>query len=263
MDKLDTIMIIRLSIIRLSRKLVNGCSEFPAQKFMDEVSYMAVADRSIDPKLIQSAKEEFLRSGFKDASLTRICNNAGVTTGALYKRFKGKEDLFSTLVENVVDILTQYIENKGFLLQYELPDEVLVCCWEMNEELTIRWFDLLEAHRTEFTLLMRCAEGTKYEKVEHEFCERMTEQNYQYYRRAFERGIATAVISKKELHVFDSTYWKSICEPFIHDFTYEEIRSLNKHLCHFFSYHELLGIPHSLIEQYREFDFSKYLQTLL
>ena len=52
---------------------------------------MSVADRSIDPRIKESAKEEFLQKGFLDASLQEICKNAGVTTGALYKRFKGKE----------------------------------------------------------------------------------------------------------------------------------------------------------------------------
>ena len=53
---------------------------------------MSVADRSIDPRIMESAKEEFLQKGFLDASLQEICKNAGVTTGALYKRFKGKEE---------------------------------------------------------------------------------------------------------------------------------------------------------------------------
>ena len=55
---------------------------------------MSVADRSIDPRIMESAKEEFLQKGFLDASLQEICKKAGVTTGALYKRFKGKEELF-------------------------------------------------------------------------------------------------------------------------------------------------------------------------
>ena len=66
---------------------------------------MSVADRSIDPRIMESAKEEFLQKGFLDASLQVICKNAGVTTGALYKRFKGKEELFCALVESTVQDL--------------------------------------------------------------------------------------------------------------------------------------------------------------
>src|SRR5699024_9375527 len=63
---------------------------------------MAVADRSIDPRILDSARTEFLASGFEMASLKTICEGAGVTTGALYKRYKGKEDLFCAVVEQTV-----------------------------------------------------------------------------------------------------------------------------------------------------------------
>ena len=51
---------------------------------------MAVPDHSIDPRILESARKEFLTYGFEKASLKSICEGAGVTTGALYKRYKGK-----------------------------------------------------------------------------------------------------------------------------------------------------------------------------
>ena len=50
---------------------------------------MAVPDHSIDPRIFESARKEFLENGFEKASLKAICEGAGVTTGALYKRYKG------------------------------------------------------------------------------------------------------------------------------------------------------------------------------
>lgn len=46
----------------------------------------------LDPRLLAAAKEEFLKKGYEKSSLVCICEAAGVTTGALYKRYKGKED---------------------------------------------------------------------------------------------------------------------------------------------------------------------------
>ena len=63
---------------------------------------MAVPDHSIDPRILESARKEFLENGFEKASLKAICEGAGVTTGALYKRYKGKEDLFCAVVEQTV-----------------------------------------------------------------------------------------------------------------------------------------------------------------
>ena len=42
---------------------------------------MAIADHSIDPKILSSARTEFLLHGFEKASLKAICQGAGVTTG--------------------------------------------------------------------------------------------------------------------------------------------------------------------------------------
>ena len=47
---------------------------------------MAVPDKTIDPKILDCAKAEFLEKGYMNASLRQICANAGVTTGALSKR---------------------------------------------------------------------------------------------------------------------------------------------------------------------------------
>ena len=59
---------------------------------------MSVADKTIEPKILESAKAEFLSKPYEDVSLREICSKAGVTTGALYKRFTNKEALFDALV---------------------------------------------------------------------------------------------------------------------------------------------------------------------
>ena len=59
---------------------------------------MSVPDKSIDPRLLCAAKNVFLKKGFEMASLAEICQEAGVTTGALYKRYSGKEELFAEVV---------------------------------------------------------------------------------------------------------------------------------------------------------------------
>ena len=49
--------------------------------------------------LIRSAAmQEFLKKGFKSASLRNIVKIAGVTTGAFYGYYDSKEDLFESLV---------------------------------------------------------------------------------------------------------------------------------------------------------------------
>ena len=63
---------------------------------------MSNPDKSIDPRLLASAEAEFNKNGFIKAELKTICENAGITTGALYKRYKGKEELFCAVVDGIV-----------------------------------------------------------------------------------------------------------------------------------------------------------------
>jgi AcrR family transcriptional regulator len=51
--------------------------------------------------LVTAARELFGEKGFADTSIDEIVTNAGVTKGALYHHFDGKEDLFKAVFELV------------------------------------------------------------------------------------------------------------------------------------------------------------------
>ncbi len=74
---------------------------------------MSTPDKSIDPRLLVSAETEFLKKGFLKAELKTICENADITTGAVYKRYKGKEDLFCVIVEDIVNALDTFLTERS------------------------------------------------------------------------------------------------------------------------------------------------------
>lgn len=45
-------------------------------------------------RIIRCAREEFLEKGFSKASLRNIASKADTTTGSIYSRFGGKEELY-------------------------------------------------------------------------------------------------------------------------------------------------------------------------
>ena len=59
---------------------------------------MKVKDESINSKLLECAKAEFMEKGFADASMRTIAERAGVTTGMLYSRFADKDEMFRSIV---------------------------------------------------------------------------------------------------------------------------------------------------------------------
>jgi AcrR family transcriptional regulator len=54
-------------------------------------------------QLLDAAERVFARDGFRGASIDTIALEAGYSSGAVYSNFKGKEDLFLTLVEERID----------------------------------------------------------------------------------------------------------------------------------------------------------------
>lgn len=60
---------------------------------------MASKDHSLDSGIAQAAYKEFLTCGFQKASLHKIAENAGVTTGAIYTRYQNKDALFVSLLQ--------------------------------------------------------------------------------------------------------------------------------------------------------------------
>ena len=59
--------------------------------------------------ILDAAKAEFSEQGFQGSSLRRICAAAGVTTGALYFFFKGKDDLFEAVLSEATGPFNQLV----------------------------------------------------------------------------------------------------------------------------------------------------------
>ena len=130
---------------------------------------MSVRDTSIDPRLIQSAREEFMANGFLKADLKRICENAGVTTGAVYKRYKGKEELFQAVVKNAVDKMDSFIELRTELDFSGMSDEQIRNTWIMNEDYVLDMFRMIWEIRKDLVILLEKSSGTSYENYIHDF----------------------------------------------------------------------------------------------
>ena len=91
---------------------------------------MSNPDKSIDPRILASAREEFLSKPYEQVSLREICQKAGVTTGAFYNRYKNKEELFDALVAPTLETLKSYSDgiesfNYDHLERYEADAKLL------------------------------------------------------------------------------------------------------------------------------------------
>ena len=83
--------------------------------------------------ILQSAKEIFLECGYQEASMRKIAARAGITPGAIYKHFSGKEEMFGeifaesgnklmALSESMLDIDFSAMSDAGILFPHIHPD---------------------------------------------------------------------------------------------------------------------------------------------
>ena len=201
---------------------------------------MAIPDKSIDPRLLASAEAEFLKQGFIKAELKTICENADITTGAVYKRYKGKEDLFSAVVSDIAHELNDFVNSRSDLDFSGLSDEEVYESWIMTYESMMPMFKILYRSRDTFVLLIDKAAGTRYENFSHEFVTKMSYAYEQFYSEAKKRGLAQAEITREEFHVLISSFWTCICEPFVHEMTWEQIEEHCRIVCRFFNWKDVI-----------------------
>lgn len=201
---------------------------------------MAVPDTSIDPRILESAKVEFLRLGYEKTSLKEICKKANVTTGALYKRYKGKEELFGALVEPTITELQTLAKAKSFQSVGTVTDAQLIKGWEMDEAYMLWWFQFLYERKEEMVLLLKCSEGSKYSSFRDDWPERITKYSYEFYQEAYRRKLTRVEMNQSQLHILLTAFWTTIFEPLVHAYSWDEIETHSIMVCKLFDWHRVL-----------------------
>lgn len=125
---------------------------------------MAVKDHSLDDKIKNAAAEEFAEHGFLAASLHKIADRAGVTTGALYTRYKNKDALFVSLLEDLFKVFQ--IRGKDAAERYRTAEKsgnVSDFLTAMRYETQI-YMDILYEYYDECVLFFCKSDGSSLEK---------------------------------------------------------------------------------------------------
>ena len=129
-------------------------------------------DQGTREKLIEAARQEFLKKGYNKASLRSICADAGMTTGALYFFFENKADLFAAIVDpplNGLKILLydHFSKDAAAMQAITSLDEI-----DMDHSLiSDRIVTYVYENYDSFMLLLGSAENTVYENVVDEFAD--------------------------------------------------------------------------------------------
>jgi transcriptional regulator, tetR family len=218
-------MITKLS--RRGRKLINK-----------EKGDRVVADLSgyelTHKKITDSGKANFLNDGYERANLRKICKDAGVTTGAFYRHFEDKEDLFVALVEPLANEILEFyskFETESFqsLKRDELEDLA-----NINVNGSIETALYMFGKKDLFELLVYHAYGTKYANFVDKLVELEDENRKKVFQIVAGKRQMTE-IPETTIHLLDHAYINALCEIIIHSKTETEVKMNSKIVAEFFN----------------------------
>ena len=146
---------------------------------------MANKNHSLDGGIIRAAYEEFLSCGFQKASLHRIAENAGVTTGAIYTRYKNKDALFVSLLQDFIGRLKEIFAPTE--AEYEKAGrlgttEALLSAIDFEERIYIK---LLTEHYDDCTLFFSRSDGSSVETMLSELMQEKTKQTVAFFSHVY------------------------------------------------------------------------------
>lgn len=126
---------------------------------------MANKDHSLDDKIIKAAYSEFLAYGFCKASLHKISEKAGVTTGAIYTRYKNKDALFVALLQDFFEamkVMFAPVAKEYEKAMFSAKTEDILSAINSEEKI---YFELLASHYDDCTLFFSRSDGSSVETM--------------------------------------------------------------------------------------------------
>ena len=146
---------------------------------------MAKKNHSLDDGIMQAAYSEFLAYGFQKASLHKIAKKAGVTTGAIYTRYKNKDALFVSLLHDFFEamkiLFAPVAEEYEKAKRSAQPDDILRA---INAEEKI-YFRLLTEHYDDCTLFFCRSDGSSVETMLGALMDHKTEQTVEFFSHIY------------------------------------------------------------------------------
>ena len=173
---------------------------------------MIKEDKNTLKRIQETAKTKFLDKGFKDASLRKIVQEAGVTTGAFYGYFKSKEDLFDNLVSHLASKFIKEYECKLRTFQAMSFEDKMDQMNNFSDQSANDMIDYIYQYFDEFTLIFTCAEGTRYERFADEIIDLEVESTVYLLKELNKHGVNSEVMDKEMVRIILTSYFNGMLE---------------------------------------------------
>ena len=189
----------------------------------------------IHEKILECGKRHFLKYGFEKSSLRDICKDACVTTGAFYRHFDNKNELFEAIVSPVAD----KIFSNFFDYEKESIDSIKT---KHNEKVSQVHIDgtfetalFLFDNKEIYSLIINGSYGTSYENFLEKLTKMEDDTRIKMQEISLEAGISSEKISDKGFHIINHAHFLALTEAVLHSESKEELLENARLVSCFFS----------------------------
>lgn len=184
--------------------------------------------------LIVEAKKEFIKNGFKGASLRVIAENAGVTTGALYAHFTDKNHLFQSVVESTALAYEAIILDAQTLTRERVKEGELEKMWDVSNQSIFKIIDLIYLDKPLFNLLIFHSEGSSYGNFFEKIVQDGVDEAKTFFQWMSQMGFSINAVDEVELYILSHANYSAMYEIVKKDMTKEEAMAYMKTVIEFF-----------------------------
>ncbi|HCT4862556.1 TPA: TetR/AcrR family transcriptional regulator [Enterococcus faecalis] len=186
-------------------------------------------------KILKCGKKHFLKYGFEKSSLRDICKDACVTTGAFYRHFNDKNELFEAIVSPVANkIISNFFDyEKASIDNVKTKQNAKVA--QVHVEGTIETAMFLFDNKEIYSLIINGSYGTSYEN----FLEKLTgmedDARIKMQEISLEADTSSEKISDKGFHIINHAHFLALTEAVLHSESKEELLENARLVSCFFS----------------------------
>lgn len=182
---------------------------------------MQVKKREIRQRILDAAREHFLKYGFQDSSLRKIAAEAGISVSNMYNYFRNKDELFRNVVSPVADAI-----QAAFDRAYEGRDfdDRRNWSYEAHVRMVESIAAFIDKNRAILKILAFKSYGSSYDDYKEELVEAYSELSIAYMKAANEAVPDLKMeISNFCVHNLSSFRFNLVSEILMHDIPYEKI----------------------------------------
>lgn len=171
--------------------------------------------------ILHSARREFIRCGFKDASMRTIAKESQVGLSNIYNYFRNKDDIFMAVVKPAKDSLFRFISEQH---TEAYVDFNMTSVFGHQEDAIDTYILLIDTYKNELHLLLYQSQGSSMENFRDMLTDHMTQVSYNYRKLEKKHFPHASNVSNFFVHAMSSWMASIIGEIITHDLDKEKIR---------------------------------------